>query len=431
MYFSIFDANKSFISQKISNKIEFFSYVFSTIKQIGLKKEIFFNVNLWSTDKISNEKLPNPNDLSFDSTDSRITEGTQRPDLARVASITRRFAEWKMATDVVKNELSAGDILVIDGSLQEAFQNESKYTGELSDLAESKGIIICGLSKTSRLYTNSGASLLGAVKQISNQVDFERWFLIIGITFSLLLPTLYLSQQAWSQVYPSTNPNSNFYRNDYFKIYIRFPNSWILTEQTETDGILLSGHNVKVTLSVLSPTPGSGYSSANTPIEQTANYVIKANSNSPNIKLISHGAFPNISGKSYYQIIFNENEEMVGPVITDMLLMKSGGNLYTATFSVQESLYSQQNYKSLERELFESMVLGDAYDNLIEQFNALPFNPTAQTINEFDEITGIPAKNIDQNTAAIKKAHDLKTEQSNEEYNQKTHCSLNPNSSDC
>ena len=83
VYFSIFDGNKKLIPQKIPNKIEFFSYVFSTIKQIGLKKEIFFNVNLWSTDKISNEKLPNPNDLSFDSTDSRITEGTQRPDLAR------------------------------------------------------------------------------------------------------------------------------------------------------------------------------------------------------------------------------------------------------------------------------------------------------------------------------------------------------------
>ena len=180
VYFSIFDGNKRLIPQKTTNKIEFFSYVFSTIKQMDLKKEIYFNVNLWSTDKISNEKLPNPDDLSFDSTDSRITEGNQRPDLARVASIARRFAEWKMAIEVVKNELSAGDILVIDGSLQEAFQNESKYTGELYDLAESKGIIICGLSKTSRLYTDSGASLLGAVKQISNQVDFERWFIKVG-----------------------------------------------------------------------------------------------------------------------------------------------------------------------------------------------------------------------------------------------------------
>jgi NurA domain len=180
VYFSIFDGNKRLIPQKTTNKIEFFSYVFSTIKQMDLKKEIYFNVNLWSIDKISNEKLPNPDDLSFDSTDSRITEGNQRPDLARVASIARRFAEWKMAIEAVKNELSAGDILVIDGSLQEAFQNESKYTGELYDLAESKGIIICGLSKTSRLYTDSGASLLGAVKQISNQVDFERWFIKVG-----------------------------------------------------------------------------------------------------------------------------------------------------------------------------------------------------------------------------------------------------------
>ena len=226
-----------------------------------------------------------------------------------------------------------------------------------------------------------------------------------------------------------TDPNSNFYRNDDFKIYLRFPTSWILTEQT--DGILLSGHNAKVTLSVLSPTPGSGYPSANTPLEQTANYVINANSNSPNIKVISHGAFPTTSGKSYYQIIFNENEEMVGPVITDMLLMKSGGNLYTATFSVQESLYSQQNYKSLERELFESMILGDAYDNLIEQFNALPVNPTKETTNGLDGIMGIPAGNIDDNTAALKEEFDKKTEQFNQEYEKQTHCNLNPSSSIC
>jgi hypothetical protein len=180
VYFSIFDGNKRLTPHKTTNKIEFFSYVFSTIKQISSRKEIFFNVNLWSVHDISNEKLPDPNDLSFDSTDSRITEGAQRPDLARVASIARRFAEWKMATEVVKNELSAGDILVIDGSLQEVFQNESKYTEELYDLAESKGVIVCGLSKTSRLYTDSGASLLGAVKQISYHVDFERWLIKVG-----------------------------------------------------------------------------------------------------------------------------------------------------------------------------------------------------------------------------------------------------------
>ena len=136
----MFDGNKRLTPQKTRNRIEFFSYVFSTIKQIGLKKEIFFNVNLWPVNEEVRQKLPNPDDLSFDSTDRRITEGNQRPDLARVASIARRFAEWKMAMAVVKNELSAGDILVIDGSLQEAFQNESKYTGELYDSANQKGL---------------------------------------------------------------------------------------------------------------------------------------------------------------------------------------------------------------------------------------------------------------------------------------------------
>lgn len=180
VYFSMFDGNKRLTPQKIRNRIEFFSYVFSTIKQIGIKKEVFFNVNLWPVNEEDRQQLPNPGDLSFNSTDRRITEGNQRPDLSRVASIARRFAEWKMASAVVKNELSASDILVIDGSLQEAFQNETKYTRELHELCESKGIIICGLSKTSRLYTDSGVSLLGAIKQISDRVNFERWFIKIG-----------------------------------------------------------------------------------------------------------------------------------------------------------------------------------------------------------------------------------------------------------
>lgn len=180
VYFSIFKENKRLTPQKIRNRVEFFSYVFSTIKQIGIKKEIFFNINLWPMNEIDKNMLPDSNNLSFDSTDKRIADGSQRPDLARVASIARRFAEWELATAIAKNELDAGDILVIDGSLQEAFQKETKYTSELHELCESKGIILCGLSKTSRLYTDTGASLLGAVKQISNQANFDRWFIKIG-----------------------------------------------------------------------------------------------------------------------------------------------------------------------------------------------------------------------------------------------------------
>lgn len=180
IYFSIFEGNKRVIPKKVRTRLEFFSHVFSTIKQTATKKEIFFNVNVWAVNEMDKEILPNPKDLSFDSTDKRIAEGNQRPDLSRVASIARRFAEWEMATEIAKNELSKGDVLVIDGSLQEAFQKETKYTGELHDLCESKGIILCGLSKTSRLYTDSGASLLGSIKQISNQITFDRWFIKIG-----------------------------------------------------------------------------------------------------------------------------------------------------------------------------------------------------------------------------------------------------------
>jgi hypothetical protein len=180
VYFSIFHRNKRITPEKTRNRIEFFSYVFPNIKQTGLKKEIFFNVNLLPVIEIDAQILPNSDDLSFNSTDKRISGGIQRPDLARVASIARRFTEWKMARTVVENELNRGDILVIDGSLQEAFQNEKKYTRKLYQSCESKGVVLCGLSKTSRLFTDSGVSLLGAIKQISNLINFGTWFIKIG-----------------------------------------------------------------------------------------------------------------------------------------------------------------------------------------------------------------------------------------------------------
>lgn len=180
IYFSIFHGTKRIVPNKSRTRLEFFSYVYSTIKNIKSKKEIFFDVNVWPLNEQDSGLLPKPNDMSFDSTDKRISEGNQRPDLARVASIARRFAEWEVATEIVRTELSQGDVLVIDGSLQEAFQNETKYTTELHSLCESKGVILCGLSKTSRLYTDSGASLLGSIKQISQQINFDRWFIKIG-----------------------------------------------------------------------------------------------------------------------------------------------------------------------------------------------------------------------------------------------------------
>ena len=74
--------------------------------------------------------LPKEEDLSFAANDRSIMSGNQVADISRVSSIGRRFAEWTNATDLI-DELNENDILMIDGTLQTNFTNESTYLTNL------------------------------------------------------------------------------------------------------------------------------------------------------------------------------------------------------------------------------------------------------------------------------------------------------------
>src|SRR5215208_4173407 len=109
-------------------------------------------------------------------------------------------------------------------------------------------------------------------------------YIISGVIFLIFLISLSLAELVQAvEVYPSiNNPSYKYIFDDNSKIYVTSPVSWTLTEQT--DGILLNGDNAKVYLSVSYPTLGTVYPSANTPIEQVANFIM---SNSTNSKIIS------------------------------------------------------------------------------------------------------------------------------------------------
>lgn len=184
VYFCIFQGDKRILVKSLPPRIEFFSTTYSTMKPANNNNEVYYDTELFPTSTEITSLLPDVKDLSFSSFDRSVTIGNQRADIARVASIARRFAEWTMASNIVEAELDKDDIVVIDGSLESAFKHEPKYLGQLFSMGKKNGVTITGLSKTSRLFTNSGLSLLGAVQKVSESVPYAKWYLPIAFSKS-------------------------------------------------------------------------------------------------------------------------------------------------------------------------------------------------------------------------------------------------------
>ena len=179
IYFNIFK-NNSRAMPTIQNKIEFFSLTHATLK----RNEIHYDTYIYPIQKDLSEFLPDEEDVSFNSFDRSVMVGTLRADISRVSSIARRFAEWSICNYVVE-ELDSGDVIVIDGSLQTAFTNESKYFRRAFNGANSKGVFFTGLSKTSALYTSTGLSLIGAASYMAKKFGIKgAWYYPVAESLS-------------------------------------------------------------------------------------------------------------------------------------------------------------------------------------------------------------------------------------------------------
>ncbi len=174
VYFSIFSGKKRIQPAHLKSRIEFFSSVVSEINNINNEKSVSYNTKLFAYNKKDEEYFPDIEDLKSK------TEGTTILQGSRLVSLARRFAEWKLACKIVESELSKGDMIVMDGSLQTSFKNETKYAKKLYEIAMEKGVIVCGLAKTSRLITESGDPLLARITEISENVNFEKWYIPVA-----------------------------------------------------------------------------------------------------------------------------------------------------------------------------------------------------------------------------------------------------------
>lgn len=173
VYFSMFQGKKRVNASKLKQRIEFFSYVVSEVTGDDDKKSISYNTKLFPYSRSDLSYLPDELDLASKTESSNVQE-------SKLISLSRRFAEWNLAASVVSEELSEGDILVMDGSLQTGYKNESKYASKLYDMAQEKGVIVCGLAKTSRLIMDSGEPLLARIQEIAEGVPYGTWFVEVA-----------------------------------------------------------------------------------------------------------------------------------------------------------------------------------------------------------------------------------------------------------
>lgn len=173
VYFSIFKNNKRCSRRsKIPQRIEFLSYTSSKIKD----EEVAFETKIRPIKEEYNEFLPDEADLQTTAREEKVKAGTQAG-MERMASMARRFAEWKITEYIIEEELDRGDIIVRDGSLQTGHPHEYDYMKNVFQKAIDNEVIFTGLSKTCRLTTDTQTSLIASIQRLAEEAEikYDKW----------------------------------------------------------------------------------------------------------------------------------------------------------------------------------------------------------------------------------------------------------------
>lgn len=99
----------------------------------------------------------------FDSKERSISMGDKRAEISRTGDIIRRLAELDKARELASLKNS---IIILDGNLEAVYPGEDIILNSLYDEAVKNKNIVCALSKTSRLFTDKGSSLLSYLNNI-------------------------------------------------------------------------------------------------------------------------------------------------------------------------------------------------------------------------------------------------------------------------
>lgn len=144
VYYSIFKEEK---------KVECKRYDFICITRINVDN----NENVRYVCELLNENnitLSNQF-LSFNPKDSTLKNGAFDAKTEDVARFVRRYLEIFIAKTVIEKSLDLYETIVLDGTLKQNIVNEKVLLDELKKAANSKKVLVCAVSKTTNVYTNS------------------------------------------------------------------------------------------------------------------------------------------------------------------------------------------------------------------------------------------------------------------------------------
>lgn len=173
LYFNIFKNKRPFsLKSDIPRKIEFLSLT-SLIRE---QHNTYFKTELALEEDQFRKYLPSGDDL-YIKTSGPDSQLGNKALMERMASAARRFSEWTIAEHIIDSELTEGDIVIKDGSLQTSHHNENKYVEKICEKAREKGVIFTGLSKSCRLTTNTGFSLIASMEKfaLENDIQWDEW----------------------------------------------------------------------------------------------------------------------------------------------------------------------------------------------------------------------------------------------------------------
>ena len=135
-----------------------------------------YNIQLFPREPEFKEYLPTE-EIIIKMDEVRMLWGFRfRPNIETFGGVAMRFAEWFYATKFIETELDNGDIFVRDGSLQTGYKDEVLLVKDLHSLAQEKNVYITGLSKSCRLITKNGDSLISLIDMIADKRSVSQAF---------------------------------------------------------------------------------------------------------------------------------------------------------------------------------------------------------------------------------------------------------------
>lgn len=149
VYYAVYLSNK----KEKTGKNEFF--LLSSSSNLG--DDLIFDVDVFGSDEKFN---------TISAFDETLAKGKHRVSASEVVLACRKISELRTAIKLV-GELESGDVIVLDRDLEASITGEKELLDELYEKAEAKNVVICGISKTTRLFTDTGDSASAAVASIA------------------------------------------------------------------------------------------------------------------------------------------------------------------------------------------------------------------------------------------------------------------------